>query len=242
MDKLSILVLGVAGGAAHVYEGHCSSSFIILKNDEPFCLVDLGLGVTRSLKRYGYQIPDKIIITHNHTDHAGELPVVLRVEEAQGKQLCIYSAKPVSERLRKHRIAEHLDLYCSSELAQWVSPLPEEEIQLSDNLSIAFYVGQHSECCFGFVIYQQKDLTESVPLIGYTADSGLYPELYSKITQCKYSIYDAREFGNRWHASLEEVNPFLDNDSYIIGHGIEKVNSLNHSALLFPGQLINIER
>lgn len=241
MDKFSIRVLGVAGGAAHVYEGLCSSSFLITKNGEPFCLVDLGLGVTQALRHAGYDIPDKVIITHNHTDHAGELPVVLRVEEALGRKLSIYSAKPVSERLRQHRMAEHSDLYCSSQLANWVSPFPEENIPLSDNLSIAFYSSQHSECCYGFVIYLEENNKYS-PLIGYTADSGFNPELYKRISQCKHAIYDARERGNQWHASLDEVKPFLNRNASIIGHGIDKVNSKTIPNLLFPGQLINIQR
>lgn len=235
MDKLSVLILGVAKGAGHVYEGVCSSSFLILKNAMPFCLVDLGLGVTHKLQSYGYSIPDNVIITHNHTDHAGELPVVLRVEEAQGRKLKIYSAHQVSERLRTMRLAEHAELYTSSDLAEWYSPAPDTAIALDDELSITFYKSQHSECCFGFVISQGKK-----PLIGYTADSGFNPELYNRIAQCKVSIYDARENGNKWHASIEEAAPYLETGGFIIGHGLNTEAIPKDKGFLFPGQIINI--
>lgn len=241
MDKLSILILGVAGGASHVYEGHCSSSFIILKNDEPFCLVDLGLGVTHTLKKYGYQLPEKIIITHNHTDHAGELPVVLRVEEAKGRMLQIYSAHPVAERLKKYRLAEHAELYTPQQLAEWISPPPEQKVQLSDELYISFFPTQHSECCYGFIIYQTGDTGDS-PLLGYTGDSGVLPKLYDKISKCPVSIFDARENGNEWHASIEAVIPFIQSKGGIIGHDIQTSHAPHNSALLVPGQVINIER
>lgn len=235
MDKLSLLILGVAGGAGHVYEGCCSSSFLILKNEKPFCLVDLGLGVTRTLKSYGFDIPDKVIITHNHTDHAGELPVVLRVEEAKGRQLQIYSAKPVSGRLQKHRLAEHAELYESTNLAKWLSPSPHEQIALSDELSITFIPAQHSECCFGFVVSNND-----TPLIGYTADSGFNKELYDTVSKCQVAIYDAREQGNKWHASFDEVAPYAADGGAIISHGLSNISTQRTMNLLFPGQIINL--
>lgn len=228
-------MLGVAGGAGHVYEGQCSSSFLILKEEHPYCLVDLGLGVTHSLKSYGFDIPNKIIITHNHTDHAGELPVVLRVEEAKGRKLQIYSAKPVSKRLQTHRLAEHAEQYESIELAEWLSPALKETLPLGDELSIKFHPAQHSECCFGFIIYHDK-----TPLIGYTADSGFSQELYNSVSQCQISIYDAREQGNKWHASFDEVASYMNDGGFIIGHGVNTISIRENTNLLFPGQIINL--
>ncbi|WP_019621394.1 MBL fold metallo-hydrolase [Amphritea japonica] len=238
-EQISLLVLGVSGGAGHVYDGSCSSSFLILKNDEPVALIDLGLGVIRSLNHYGYSLPDTVVITHNHTDHSGELPVVLRVEEARGRLLNIVAAAPVSERLREHRMAEHAELYQASDLANWLSPESEVETPLIDNLYITFHATRHSELCFGFVISRLSG-TKKTPLIGYTGDSGCFPSLYNKISRCMVSVFDARLKGNKWHAAIEEAQPFLTEHSYIIGHGMDVQNIPEHSRMMRPGQLISI--
>jgi ribonuclease BN (tRNA processing enzyme) len=243
-EKISLLVLGVSGGAGHVYHGDCSSSFLILKNAKPIVLVDLGLGVTRALKHYGYALPETVVITHNHTDHAGELPVVLRVEESLGRRLNIIAAAPVSERLQRHRMAEHAELYQPIELADWVSPEPETCIPLVDDLSITFHAAQHSELCFGFVISRLSGITK-IPLIGYTGDSGYLPSLYEKISRCLVSIFDARPKGNKWHAGVEEAEAFLEGrisqgPAYIIGHGVDVENIPEHGKMMRPGQIINI--
>ncbi|SIS41692.1 MBL fold metallo-hydrolase [Neptunomonas antarctica] len=243
-EQISLLVLGVSGGAGHVYHGDCSSSFLILKNDEPLVLVDLGLGVIQALKYYVYSLPETVVITHNHTDHAGELPVVLRVEESLGRRLNIMAAAPVSERLQRHRMAEHAELYQPGELASWISPEPETCIPLVDDLSITFHAAQHSELCFGFVISRSNG-TGKIPLIGYTGDSGYLPSLYEKISCCLVSIFDARPKGNQWHAGMEELDAFLNKcilkgHAYIIGHGVDVQNIPEHDRMMRPGQIIHI--
>lgn len=240
MEKFSVRILGVAGGAAPVYEGLCSSSFLVLKNDQPFCLVDLGLGVARALSGYGYLIPDKVIITHNHTDHSGELPVVLRVETGRQRMLQIYSAEPVARRLQQHRMAEHAELFNPTQLAHWISPRPAQSVPLSDDLSLVFHPARHSECCYGFVIYRRES-NGRIPLLGYSGDSGYCTDLYDKISSCRLAIYDAREKGNQWHAGVDEVEPWLGENGYIIGHGREDLAVSESSRLLYPGQVIEIE-
>lgn len=235
-SEYSLLVLGIAGGAGYVYHGHCSSSFLVLKNNDPLFVVDLGAGVTRTLHSYGYDIPDTIIVTHNHTDHAGELPVVVRVEEAKGRRLNIVSASPVSERLLHYRMAEHNDLYPADTLAEWHAVVPDQTSSLTDELDITFLETRHSEVCYGFVISRKQD---NFPLLGYTADSGYYPSLYDNILGCSVSIYDARPSGNQWHASIDELTPYLKRNSFIIGHGIYEAVDLNEH-MLQPGQRILI--
>lgn len=238
MGQYRLLVLGVAGGAGHVYRGLCSSSFLLLKDEDPFCLVDLGLGVTQALQQQGRTIPDKIIITHNHSDHAGELPVVLRVEQAKGRCLELFSAAPVAERLRTYRLAEHRELLDPAVLAHWVDTQPEQRQRLTSELDITFYPAKHSECCYGFVISDRTQDNQERMLLGYTGDSGFSAALYRQLSQCQVAVYDAREKGNQWHASFAEVEPYLQQGGYVIGHELSPEQCAADLRLLQSGQSI----
>lgn len=238
-STLSLRVLGVAGGAGHVYQGLCSSSFLLLYKQQPWCLVDLGFGVTYTLHQQGYELPPHIIITHNHSDHAGELPVVLRVEQARGRKLDIIAAAPVSERLQTHRMAEHRQLLDIAQLAQWSAPKPETLHPLDANFALRFHASKHSECCYGFVLYQRQP-DALTPILGYSGDSGFCQPLYQQLSVCRHAIFDARASGSAWHASFDEVRPYLGERRYIIGHGMDSGSTQKQQGLLLPGQEIQL--
>ncbi len=236
--SVKVLIVGVAGGAGYVYERDCSSSFLILKDDQPLCLVDLGLGVTQKLGDLGYKIPTTVIITHNHTDHAGELPVVARVEQAKGRKLKIVSEPRVAARLKIHRLAEHLELFSAEDLVDWVSST-DGRFYLDEEYFLTFHATQHSELCFGFVLSQ---LTPSgaKAILGYTADSGAFAPLYAQMALCSVAIFDARPKGNAWHAGFNEVAPYMGDDRYILGHGVTEFDKYPQLPLLKSGQMITI--
>ncbi len=239
--QLSLEVLGVSGGASPVYQGECSSSLLLLHNDQPYCLIDLGPGVTRTLHESNRAIPDQLIITHNHTDHAGELPVVLRVEQARGRHLRVIAETEVKARLQQHRLAEHAEQLTPEKLADWTSADAGERIALDEILSLRFIAAQHSERCFGFIIYSIDENGNDIPVLGYSGDSGLNPSLYQQISQAAVTIYDAREKGNAWHAGFDEIEPWLSRNDWIIGHGVHKTDSFNDLPLLRPGQIISLK-
>ncbi len=215
--QFSLQVLGVGAGASFVYEGLISSSFMLLHDGEPFCLVDLGLGVGREVVRHFGDFPETIVITHNHSDHAGELPVVLRVELAKGRKKRVVSHETVSERLQRYRIAEHHQQMSPSELADWVSAQEGEQVPIGYGLRIQFFPGVHSEASYGFLITDEKGELR----LGYTGDSRLDASLFSTLDQAKVFIMDARPKPNPWHAHFEEMMPWLHKPNrYILGHGL----------------------
>jgi len=47
--KFELVVIGSGAGASYIYDGLTSSSFMLLCDGKPFCLIDLGLGVGRKV-------------------------------------------------------------------------------------------------------------------------------------------------------------------------------------------------
>ncbi len=217
MSKFELQVLGTGAGASQVYDGLPSTGFMLLRDDQPVCLIDLGLGVGRQVIEAFGGFPDTMIITHNHSDHAGDLPVVLRVEQAQGKCCRVIAQQDVVQRLQSYRLAEHAEQIDAQDLADWLPVPTAVKTAIDDDLQVAFFPGEHSELSFGFMLYYNDQ-----PVLAYTADSTLYAPLYEKLHRADTFIIDARPKPNRWHASFEEVKPWLGEGRYIAGHGLSE--------------------
>ena len=215
-DQFELQVIGSGAGASSIYDGLTSSSFMLLCNGSPFCLIDLGLGVGREVIKAFGRFPSNIIITHNHSDHAGDLPVVLRVELARNHRCRVFGHAEVVQRLKQHRVAEHIQQLSADELADWQPALTGQPLALAHELTIEFYPGVHSEASYGFVIRN----SQQHPLLSYTGDSQLEADLYQAIVEADVFILDARPQANPWHASFDEVKPWLKPGGYILGHGL----------------------
>ena len=215
MSKFELQVLGTGAGASSVYEGLPSTAFMLLRDGQACCLIDLGLGIGHKVVELFNGFPEDIIITHNHSDHAGDLPVVLRVEQAKGQLCRVIAQQEVAQRLQQFRLAEHAQQTPPQQLANWLSVPADSRIAMHDDLQIEFIAGNHSELSYGFIIYYQQQA-----ILSYTADSSLLPSLYEKLDQATTFIIDARPRPNDWHASFAEVRPWLKAGRYIAGHGL----------------------
>ena len=218
--SLELLVLGTGAGRSAVYDGQVSSSFVLLAGDEPLCLVDLGLGVGQAALRALGRMPRHFVITHNHSDHAAELPVVLRVEAAAGQLCHVYAEQEVAGRLIRHRMAEHREAVDPETLAIWRKPAAGQAQALGgglvDELEIIFQPGLHTERCCGFVIYRAKQA-----LLAYTGDSEVDPVFFDWLAQAPVFILDGRPEKRPGHPSFEELRPWLEGGRrYLLGHGL----------------------
>ncbi|MEL7255988.1 MAG: MBL fold metallo-hydrolase [Pseudomonadota bacterium] len=227
--QTEIVILGSAGGAAYVYDRACSSSFVILRDGEPELLCDFGFGVMYALQEAGLELPPAAIITHNHSDHAGELPVVLRVEQARDRLLGIVAHPRIEERLKVHRLAEHAALFPPETLARWKTGSQVQE----GRWTIRFHEGRHSTPCFGFTLHEGGRCR-----FGYSSDSTVHPPLYDALGEADVVIFNGREQGNTYHAGFDDLAPYLKPDRYIIGHGLSETRA--DLPLLFPGDRIRL--
>ena len=106
-SRVELLVLGTGAGATACYSGECSSSFVLVLDGHPVLLADVGFGVVQRCIAAVGRIPRSIYVSHNHSDHAGELPVLLAVEAAERHgPLHMYSEEGVMCTLREHRLHE----------------------------------------------------------------------------------------------------------------------------------------
>ena len=217
--KISLMPLGTGKGATAVYDGEPSSSFCIQIDGINELLVDCGLGVVQQLKKYCGRVPKFVYISHNHTDHSGELPVVLIVELMNGTKLTVGGSSEVLRRLKEHRIHE---LYSTgksaNELANWRSIEPGELDMLSEYLSMELFKAKHSELSYGFVLHHNGN-----PIVGYTSDSGFDPDLYRDLSIAPIFIADGREKASSEHAGFDELKQWQTENSHtqlwVTGYG-----------------------
>ncbi|MEQ8204891.1 MAG: MBL fold metallo-hydrolase [Woeseia sp.] len=233
---LALHILGAGQGASQVYAGQCSSAAVVTLDGKPACLIDIGFGVTRACLQQFAALPGNIIVTHNHSDHSAELPVVLRVEQAEGRTLSVFAEQEVSRRLQVHRLAEHAEVLPATRLANWHSPAANERIALTADLDIEFVSGSHSEHACGVLLYHAGKL-----VMGYTGDSLASEPLYGRIAAAPTRIYDARPAPSRWHATFDDLAGCLDERAWIVGHGYTRDNAPPDLPFLFGGECLLLD-
>lgn len=199
-----LLPLGTGAGTTTVLYGDPSTSFAILLGGESRLLVDLGYGVVRQALRLLNGIPANVYISHNHSDHTGDLPVVALRSASQGRPLTLWSEPEVERRLKEHRLHEFREAGARPEdIAHWRATPEGVETAIDRDFSLVPHQGLHSETCFGFVL---KFRGEAV--LGYSADSGYSEELYTHLLKAPVLVLDGRSEGSREHASFAELEGF----------------------------------
>jgi len=202
-----IICLGVGNGSSHVIKGLPSTAFVILKDDKPFILVDCGLGVVKSfLDLYSAElIPEYIYLSHNHTDHTGDLPVLLALySKFRNGKPKIFGHQDVLEIVKMHRIhelcvkGENYDDY-----ATWINNDDNNEIFVEKGVRFEIFLSQHSYLCYGFRFF-----VDNVNILSYTADSGFNTGVYVALGSPAVIVVDGRDKGSFEHASLEEIDKY----------------------------------
>ncbi|CAF0781950.1 unnamed protein product [Didymodactylos carnosus] len=251
-----LICLGVGKGATAVYNNKTSSSFAIRNktNGECVLIIDMGLGSLYSFQQYfppNTRIKN-VYISHNHTDHSGELPVYIANEAPKvtdsSSKLKIFSHKDVLQRLQQHRCHE---LYSATiDYFKNVCWMPCEEnqmISLDENGSLCLKVArsQHNELCYGFVLYCQNK-----PILSFSGDSGFNQNFFHFLYTAPVILVDGRDKGTYEHAGFDEIfnfhqsSPVKDSQTvYVYHYGLEnEAPSFQISAIkaIRPGDIVSL--
>jgi ribonuclease BN (tRNA processing enzyme) len=205
--------LGVGKGATAVYSNQASSSFALVRRSTGECiiLIDIGLGSMFALQKYLKDTnvkPRQIFVSHNHTDHSGELPVYI-ANEALTSPVRIICYTGVQSRLRQHRCAElessTTDLFQN---VHWVMCDESQTVEIdsgdpNSKLTIRVQRSQHSELCGGFLLYENDN-----PILGFSGDSGYNEAFYTFLWTAPTILVDGRATSTFEHASFDEILKF----------------------------------
>ncbi|CAF1180368.1 unnamed protein product [Adineta ricciae] len=213
LSSYDVICLGVGKGATAVYFDQTSSSFALVRRSTGECilLIDMGLGSIFALQKYikDFQIkPRQIFISHNHTDHSGELPVYI-ANEALKSLVRIVCYVGIQSRLRHQRCAEldssTTDLFHN---VQWITCDESQDVDLdsgdpNSKLKIRVHQSQHSELCAGFVLYENNQA-----ILSFSGDSGFNVPFYTFLWTAPTILVDGRQTTTYEHASFDEILNF----------------------------------
>ncbi|UJR11659.1 hypothetical protein I4U23_015840 [Adineta vaga] len=253
LSSYDLVCLGVGKGATAVYSNQTSSSFALVRRSTNECilLIDIGFGSIFALQKYLKTAnikPRQIFVSHNHTDHSGELPVYI-ANEVSKSIVRIYCYACIQPRLRHYRCAE-LDSATTDLLqnVQWIMCNELQDIELDSGdpkskLKIRVQQSQHSELCAGFVLYENDQ-----PILSFSGDSGFNPSFYAFLWTAPTILVDGRVTSSYEHASFNEILSFYitkadQRQVFVYHYGLESEKPTfpdNNISAVSPGQVIQL--
>ena len=199
-EPLSVLCLGVGKGATHFKSGEPSSAYAICRGDEAVLVLDCGPGTGLSYRRHiGDTWPKHLYVSHNHADHAAELPMFVTSQTMHDEQLHIYAHPDVAGILRERRL--HECPYVADGVV-WHEADADNRLQLPD-FSLRLVRSAHSYLTYGFVLE-----IDGQPRFGWSSDCSYDESVYATLFAAPIVVLHARDGGNHDHADFRAVETF----------------------------------
>ena len=235
----SVQCLGVGRGATNFLNGDPSTAYILKKDGTPVLFLDMGAGVGRSAAALlDDNLPKTLYISHNHSDHTGDLPVF--IAKHRGQPITLLGHKNILSIVREHRLHELPSVGVSPD--QDVNYVPGDlssPIQYED-LEFHMLRSDHAYECYGFVLKMSD-----VPILGWTADSCFDTQIYEAVSQAPIAIAHGRDRPSGDHAAFDEIDAFAGtapNTHFYVAHygNTESTFSEPNVSLLKIGQEIRL--
>lgn len=235
----SVQCLGVGRGATNFLNGDPSTAYVLKKDDIPVLFLDMGAGVGRSAaKLLGDNVPKALYISHNHSDHTGDLPVF--IAKHRGVPITLLGHKNILDIVREHRLHELPSVGVNPD--QDINYLPGDlnnPIKY-DDLEIHMLRSDHAYECYGFVLK-----ISGAPILGWTADSCFDAQIYAAVSQAPIAIVHGRDRPSGDHAAFDEIGAFAEATPatcfYVAHYGTtENTFSESNVSFLTTGQEIRL--
>ncbi|MDX2078746.1 MAG: MBL fold metallo-hydrolase [bacterium] len=239
MINIELVCLGVGKGASYIMKGIPSTAFVIRVDGTPRLLVDAGAGIALSCLKKLNTIPNKIYISHNHTDHTGDLPVMIGALFGTNGKPSIFGHNDVLDIVKTYRM--HDPMVNVYEVANWITQDDDYTIKVDDDFLLRLFKTKHSYLCYGFTLYYRNE-----NILGYSADSPFDDELFRIVTESPIAIIDARDVATYDHPSFRDVEEFANtvpNCNIWLVHyeQTDFVPSQPNVKLLVEGQILNLK-
>jgi len=219
MPAVELITLGTGSGTTALLDGEPSSAFVLRIDGECRLMIDAGLGVTQHLANICGGFPPAIFVSHNHSDHAGELPVIAIVAANKGQAVKVACGLEVCERLKQHRLHEARSAGLDpSSMVDWTVGREGDTVRIDEDIELTLLPARHSEVCYGFLLdFRGRSI------LGFSGDSGFNAELYDALKVAPTVLVDARENGSEEHAGFDQVRVYLDENTdanfFVYGYG-----------------------
>jgi len=214
----TITCLGTGTGSSNFLTGEASSAYLLKNSAAEPLLLDCGAGVGRVVMAENRgKLVRHIYLSHNHSDHTGDLPVYVALAKAQGiAPIALYGHSDVLDIVRTHRLHE---LKTEARAPDVSLNACADVIDIREcNLHLELLRTRHSYLCFGFLA---RDLISGNHVLGWTADGPFDVELYDYVAQAPIVIAHARPHPSADHACFAEIEKFAaahTNTSFYLSH------------------------
>lgn len=208
--QIELVCLGVGRDTTMAFDGKCSSSFIVQDSNSkiPILLVGVGLGVVRQYLKLTKNLPERIYLSSNDPDQAGELRIFIKGlfdKNPKWGPIEIFGQKDVLQEIREKRLyiyddKPHMKIKFISLLASKTTLIyPKAQI------SLKVVQGKDTNQSYGFIMYYMN-----TPILGYTGTSPFIPRLYNRLSKASTIVCDARLEETPDHATFSQVAAFKE--------------------------------
>lgn len=205
----SLIFLGTGGGRVHSATQHRKTGGIIYTFNGKQAHIDPGPGAIVYLNqmKINRQKTKWIIVTHNHTDHQNDVPIII---ESVHKTL----SKPAGILISTEDYIESLNSFYKSLLIDILPMKPGKTEKLEESTYILGTKTVHGDIPgFGLIIQQlDKHNSSQTYRIGFTSDTEIYPgftEVYSELDILVANVLRPSDEVCPRHACVEDLIPAL---------------------------------